>query len=62
MPYVIHARPQDPSSRAELGLPVDAYLFLMMYDFFSVRQRKNPEGAIDAFCRAFAPTTTVPRW
>jgi glycosyltransferase involved in cell wall biosynthesis len=25
----------------------------MMYDFYSVRQRKNPEGTIEAFSRAF---------
>ncbi len=44
--------------RAALGLPHDAFVFLMMYDFYSIRQRKNPEGAIDAFTRAFEADAT----
>jgi glycosyltransferase involved in cell wall biosynthesis len=39
-------------SRAELGLP-DDFLFLFSFDFFSVLERKNPLGVIDAFKRAF---------
>jgi glycosyltransferase involved in cell wall biosynthesis len=41
-------------SRGQLGLP-EAFTFLFCFDFFSVADRKNPFGAIDAFCRAFAP-------
>ena len=55
MPHAVEAPAGPFMSRAELGLPADPYLFLMMYDVFSVRQRKNPEGAIEAFCGAFAP-------
>ncbi len=40
--------------RASLGLP-DGFLFLFCFDLFSVLERKNPLGLIDAFCRAFAP-------
>jgi len=41
-------------TRAELGLP-DAFLFLFCFDFFSVMERKNPCGLIEAFARAFTP-------
>lgn len=41
-------------SREQLGLP-EGYLFLFMFDFHSVIERKNPIGVIDAFRRAFAP-------
>ena len=30
-------------------------MFLFMFDFFSVFERKNPIGLIEAFCRAFRP-------
>ena len=43
-----------PLSRAELGLP-DVFVFLFCFDFFSIMERKNPEGLIEAFRRAFAP-------
>jgi len=55
MPHAVQAPAGPFMSRAELGLPPDPYLFLMMYDVFSVRQRKNPEGCIQAFCGGFAP-------
>ena len=32
----------------------DRFTFLFMFDFFSTARRKNPEGLIDAFARAFA--------
>lgn len=41
-------------TRAELGLP-EGFMFLFMYDFFSVFERKNPLALIDAFKQAFAP-------
>jgi glycosyltransferase involved in cell wall biosynthesis len=41
--------------RPELGLPEDAYLFLFCFDLFSIIERKNPIGLIEAFERAFAP-------
>jgi len=42
------------TSRAALKLP-EGYLFLFSFDFFSVVERKNPVGVIEAFKRAFAP-------
>lgn len=40
--------------RASMGLPDDAYVFVTTFDQFSVPERKNPFGSIDAFTRAFA--------
>ena len=39
--------------RAALGLPDDATVFLFMFDFHSFASRKNPEGVVAAFQRAF---------
>ncbi|PZR76876.1 MAG: hypothetical protein DLM73_01595 [Chthoniobacterales bacterium] len=41
-------------SRADFGLP-DQFVFLFSFDFFSVLERKNPLGLIEAFTRAFRP-------
>jgi glycosyltransferase involved in cell wall biosynthesis len=42
-------------SRGEFGLPDDRFLFLFSFDFHSFAARKNPEAAVRAFQRAFAP-------
>jgi glycosyltransferase involved in cell wall biosynthesis len=48
------AEPQPSArTREELGLPDQAFAFLVTFDHFSVVERKNPFGAIEAFCRAF---------
>lgn len=45
----------DPAATKEsLGLP-DRFTFLFSFDFFSVVERKNPVGVIEAFRRAFEP-------
>ena len=41
-------------TRESLNLP-QGFLFLFLFDFFSVLERKNPVGLIDAFTRAFRP-------
>jgi glycosyltransferase involved in cell wall biosynthesis len=41
-------------SRADLRLP-NQFVFLFSFDFFSVLERKNPVGLIEAFSRAFRP-------
>jgi glycosyltransferase involved in cell wall biosynthesis len=33
----------------------DEFVFLFVFDFFSTLRRKNPQGLIDAFTKAFAP-------
>ena len=49
----IEVRLSRPHTRAEFGLPEDRFLFLFSFDFNSFVVRKNPEGAIAAFKRAF---------
>lgn len=39
--------------RADFGLPEQAFVFLVTFDFSSRMERKNPEGAIRAFRAAF---------
>jgi len=54
MPLPLLAPPVDPEiDRAALGLPDDRFIFLFTFDFFSIVNRKNPLGLIDAFSRAF---------
>jgi len=56
IPYGIEA-PTDPAyDRKHFGLPEDVFLFLAMGDGRSVTDRKNPLGAIEAYCKAFAPS------
>ena len=43
-----------PVARDQLGLP-EGYLFLFMFDFHSVIERKNPMAVIEAFTDAFEP-------
>ena len=39
--------------RAHFGLPEHKFLFLMMYDFISTNERKNPKAVIEAYQKAF---------
>ena len=45
--------PAEPCSRPDFGLPEEEFLVLAMYDSNSYASRKNPEGAIRAFEKAF---------
>ena len=54
VPLPIEEPPQTGLSRSDLGLP-PGFTFLFSFDFFSVFQRKNPIGLVEAFTRAFAP-------
>ncbi len=53
MPLAINAKPVADMGRAQFGLPEDSYLFFYAFDFNSTLARKNPEGVIDAFQKAF---------
>jgi glycosyltransferase involved in cell wall biosynthesis/SAM-dependent methyltransferase len=53
-PVPIEVPKAEPLDRVALGLP-DGFLFLFAFDFFSVLERKNPLGLIEAFSRAFEP-------
>jgi glycosyltransferase involved in cell wall biosynthesis len=44
----------EHSSRADLNLP-DGFLFLFLFDCFSVVERKNPRALLRAFSQAFSP-------
>jgi glycosyltransferase involved in cell wall biosynthesis len=56
-------RPQrttgSPVTREALRLPADRFVFLYIFDFRSVMERKNPLGLIRAFRRAFGDRTDV---
>jgi glycosyltransferase involved in cell wall biosynthesis len=51
-PAVPIPRGSPDVTRSTLGLP-PGFMFLFMFDFFSVLERKNPTGLVDAFKRAF---------
>lgn len=59
MPHGVTVPASPPMPRSALGLRDDAYIFLMMFDVASYQERKNPEGAILAFQRAFRPDSPV---
>ena len=48
----VSAPPTRDRSRLELGLP-EGFLFMFLFDYHSVFERKNPLAAIEAFKRAF---------
>jgi glycosyltransferase involved in cell wall biosynthesis len=53
MPHGIEVTAIEPCSPEDLGVPKGKFVFLCMFDFDSVVERKNPFAAIDAFHRAF---------
>ena len=42
-----------PRDRESIGFAEDMYVFLFMFDFHSIKERKNPNAVIDAFRTAF---------
>ena len=52
VPLPVVSRRPARRTRAQLGVP-DGFVFLFCFDFFSIPERKNPLGVIEAFCRAF---------
>ena len=52
VPHVVEPPIRQPLPRSHFDIP-DAYWFLTMYDTQSVQARKNPQGAIEAYKRAF---------
>lgn len=53
MPHAIRFAVTDRARRSYFKLPERKFLFLMMYDFSSYQERKNPQAALEAFERAF---------
>ncbi len=54
IPLPLDVLPPPTLSRAELGLP-EGFLFLFVFDFQSVFERKNPLALVEAFRTAFRP-------
>jgi glycosyltransferase involved in cell wall biosynthesis len=54
IPMPVGLRPGLRPARDRLGLP-GGFVFLFVYDYNSVLERKNPLGLIESFRRAFAP-------
>lgn len=55
IPYGIRLKTPVEFGRSHFELPEDVFLFLIMYDFKSISERKNPKGMVKAFCEAFTP-------
>lgn len=55
VPYSIELDTGKKYGRAYFQLPQDKFLFLMMYDFKSVSERKNPHAVIQAYKQAISP-------
>ncbi len=53
MPYSVEAPYDEKYKRSDFGLPENQFLFLVMYDLNSTNGRKNPQGAIEAYRKAF---------
>ncbi|MGQ5489826.1 glycosyltransferase [Thauera sp. ZXT1-4] len=53
MPLPVMLGPIASKSRADWGLPQDAYLFVFSFDMNSTLARKNPTAVIAAFLEAF---------
>ena len=54
MPYAITVDAPAHIGRKELGLPVEPFMFLFMFDVLSVPERKNPSGLLNAYRKAKA--------
>jgi glycosyltransferase involved in cell wall biosynthesis len=59
IPYAMEAPFENKYDRKYFSLPDDTFLFLMLYDSYSISERKNPMGVIQAFKSAFRPTDNV---
>ncbi len=58
MPYGMELDMNNMYGRGYFHLPENKFLFLVMYDFLSISERKNPKGCIQAYKRAFSKGNT----
>jgi glycosyltransferase involved in cell wall biosynthesis len=58
VPYAVRTPTGPFLGREHFALPNEPFVFLAMYDVRSVRGRKNPQAALDAFGEAFQPDDT----
>jgi glycosyltransferase involved in cell wall biosynthesis len=54
MPHAIRFSTSPDANRQRFSLPEGRFLFLMVYDFSSLQERKNPAAVLEAFDRAFS--------
>lgn len=59
MPYGIKVSKNEKLTRKDFDIPEDKFTYLLLYDPKSLPERKNPEGAINAFINAFENTEDV---
>ena len=59
VPYYITVTSNEDLERKDFHLPEDKFLFLMLFDKNSCMERKNPEGVIEAFKKAFSEKDDV---
>jgi len=52
IPFAINL-PNPEANRKTLNLPADKFIFLFIFDFCSLFERKNPMAVVEAFERAF---------
>lgn len=55
VPYAMETPYDHTVGRAYFGLPLDKFLYLMVFDTHSILERKNPQAILRAFKQAFAP-------
>ena len=56
---VVQSGAPSTVTRAELNLPEDDYVFLSVFDFHGVVERKNPNGLVEAYRQAFSSREPV---
>jgi glycosyltransferase involved in cell wall biosynthesis len=59
VPHAVRFEPSPQARRELFGLPADRLLVLVMYDFNSLQERKNPQAAIAAFRLAAAASPAL---
>jgi glycosyltransferase involved in cell wall biosynthesis len=59
VPHVVSVTPSAGASRERFSLPRDRQLVLVMYDFYSFQERKNPQAAIAAYRLAAAQSPSL---
>jgi len=59
IPPVVEVKLERCYTKADFGLEPDEYIFLFVFDFLSVFERKNPLAIVQAFKRAFHPDEPV---
>jgi glycosyltransferase involved in cell wall biosynthesis len=57
MPMAVDIPRPTSDMREKLSLPLNDFLFYVLFDAHSWLRRKNPMAAVDAFKKAFAPST-----